>query len=115
MSKQEEIEIVRGSGNIFDDFGTPDADLRHSKARVAARIINNLDDAKLSVRAAQKRTGFDAGDFSRVRNADFSRISLDRLIRMLSALIDDDMEVYVDVDTRPRAVAADPPRPEQGA
>jgi Helix-turn-helix domain len=38
------------------------------------------------VRKAQSLTGIDAGDFSRVRNADFRRISVERLMAMINGL-----------------------------
>ena len=84
--KEEKLEIMRGSGNIFRDFGHPDAELRHLKCQLAAEIISVLDDNNWSVRHAQKETGFDAGDFSRIRNADFRGITLDKMVRMLEKL-----------------------------
>ena len=79
-------ESVRGSGNIHRDFDVPDADVRQLKAALAAKIIKTLDKKGLSVRKAQSLTGIDAGDFSRVRNADFRRISIERLMAMLNGL-----------------------------
>ena len=99
MSKSDELELVHGSGNIFRDFGEADADIQQAKGILAARIIGILDDRHLSVRAAEKLTGFAAADFSRVRNAAYGRFTLDRLIRMLSAL-DDSVEITLDI--RPR-------------
>ncbi len=84
--KKEELGIVRGSGNVYQDFGLPDADVRQLKAILAAEIIKTLDRKSLSVRKAQSLTGIDAGDFSRVRNADFRRISVERLMTMINGL-----------------------------
>ena len=64
----------------------PDADVRQLKAILAAEIIKTLDKKGLSVRKAQSVTGIDAGDFSRVRNADFRRISVERLMAMINRL-----------------------------
>jgi predicted XRE-type DNA-binding protein len=77
---------VRGSGNIYRDFNMPDADARQLKAILAAEIIKTLDKKGLTVRKAQSLTGIDAGDFSRVRNADFRRISVERLMTMINGL-----------------------------
>ena len=85
MSKRD-AEMVRGSGNVFRDFGDPDADLKQAKAVIAARVIAVLDERKLTVRGAARLTGFAAADFSRLRNADLNRFTLDRLMRMLGAL-----------------------------
>ncbi|MEC4679632.1 MAG: XRE family transcriptional regulator [Nitrospirota bacterium] len=84
--KEEKLEVIRGSGNIFHDFGHGDGELRHLKCQLAAEIIGVLDDKGWSVRQAQKETGFDAGDFSRIRNADFKGITLDKMVRMLEKL-----------------------------
>jgi predicted XRE-type DNA-binding protein len=84
--KKREPEIIRGSGNIYRDFNLPNADVRQLKAILAAAIIKTLDRKGLSVRVAQRLTAIDAGDFSRVRNADFRRISVERLMTMLNRL-----------------------------
>jgi hypothetical protein len=46
----ETIGIVRGSGNVFRDFGHPDADREQLRAILAAGIIGVLDDRGLSIR-----------------------------------------------------------------
>ena len=84
--KKQTLEVVRGSGNIYRDFGVVDADARQLKAILAAEIIKTLEREGLSVRKAQARSGIDAGDFSRVRNADFRRISVERLMAMINGL-----------------------------
>jgi predicted XRE-type DNA-binding protein len=55
--KSEELEVVRGSGNVFRDLGYENADVEHLKAVLAAEIIQALDREGLSVRAAHSRTG----------------------------------------------------------
>ena len=84
--KNESLELIRGSGNIYRDFDVPDADVRQLKAILAAEIIKMFDKKGLTVRKAQSLTGIDAGDFSRVRNADFRRISVERLMAMINGL-----------------------------
>ena len=84
--KKEQLELIRGSGNIYRDFDVADADIRQLKAILAAEIIKKLDRDELSVRKTQSLTGIDAGDFSRVRNADFRRISVERLMAMINGL-----------------------------
>ena len=84
--KKEPLELMRGSGNIYRDFNIANADVRQLKAILAAEIIKALDRGELSLRKAQGLTGIDAGDFSRVRNADFRRISVERLMAMINGL-----------------------------
>ncbi len=84
--KKAGLAVIRGSGNLYRDLSMPDADVRQLKAILAAEIIKTLDRRGLSVRRAQALTGMDAGDFSRVRNADFRRISVERLMAMINRL-----------------------------
>ena len=86
MIEEPEFVLVEGTGNVFRDLGDPDADLKHAKAILAADIISALDDSGLTVRKAGEATGFAAADYSRVRNANLGRFTIDRLIRMLGAL-----------------------------
>lgn len=81
-----ELETVRGSGNVFRDLGRENADVLQLKAILAAEIVKVLDRERLTVRAAHDCTGFAAADFSRVRNADLGRFSIERLMAMLNRL-----------------------------
>jgi predicted XRE-type DNA-binding protein len=45
-----------------------------------------LDREGLSVRVAHSRTGIAAADFSRIRNADLGRFTLDRLVSIINRL-----------------------------
>ena len=47
------LEVVRGSGNVFRDFGDANPDLEQARAILAATIIAVLDRRKLSVRGAR--------------------------------------------------------------
>jgi len=82
--KPEPLELVRG--NVFRDFNQPNPDVAQLKAILAAEIIKILDRETLSVRAAHARTGIAAADFSRIRNADLGRFTLDRLISIVNRL-----------------------------
>ena len=84
--KSDRLEIVRGSGNVFRDLGHEDADVEQFKAILAAEIIKALDRQRLSVRAAHDRTGIAAADFSRIRNAELGRFTVDRLISIINRL-----------------------------
>jgi predicted XRE-type DNA-binding protein len=84
--KDEKLEVVRGSGNVFRDVGHENADIEQFKALLAAEIIKALDREGLSVRAAHGLTGFAAADFSRIRNADLGRFTVDRLISIINRL-----------------------------
>ncbi len=83
---KEKMEVVRGSGNVFRDLNHPDADAQQLKAILAAEIIKALDKQKLTVRAAHERTGIAAADFSRIRNAELGRFTVDRLMSIINKL-----------------------------
>lgn len=96
MSKQ--IEIENGSGNVFRDLGLPNADLEQLKSILAAKIIGVLDDKEITVRKAQIATGIAAADFSRIRNAQLDRFTVDRLMTILNRL---DLQVKIRVSVQP--------------
>ena len=96
--KHEKLGVVRGSGNVFRDLGTKNADAEQFKAILAAEIIKALDREHLTVRAAHGRTGIAAADFSRIRNADLGRFTVDRLMSVLNRL---GSRVEVKVRVRP--------------
>ena len=97
--KNDDMELVRGSGNVFADFGHPNAGLEQARAIIAAKIISVLDDRHLTTREAEKQTGVSHSEFSRIRNAQLRRFTLDRMIAILSKL---DEDVEVNVTFRPR-------------
>jgi len=84
--KGQKLELIRGSGNVFRDLGRPAADIEQLKALLAAEIIKAINRDDLTVRAAHARTGFAAADFSRIRNADLTRFTADRLMSILNQL-----------------------------
>ena len=100
---EDPIELVRGSGNVFEDFGYSDADVRQAKALMGAQIIRILDEEGLSTRQAEARTGVAYTEFSRIRRANFSRFTIDRLITILHHL---GQAVEVSVVVRPRQPVA---------
>ena len=99
----DDNEIIRGSGNVFRDLDLPDADREQLRALLAAQIIGVLDERKLTVRAAHEITGVAAADFSRIRNANLGRFTIDRLMMILSGL---GQEVEVSVNVHPRRTTA---------
>ena len=96
--KAQELDVVRGSGNVFRDVGHENADVEQFKAILAAEIIKVLDRESLSVRGAQERTGTAAADFSRIRNAELGRFTVDRLMSIINRL---GSRVEVKVKIRP--------------
>jgi predicted XRE-type DNA-binding protein len=73
---------------------TSDDDLRKVRASVAAEIIQVMDRRKISPQQAQRLTGSQRPDFSRLRNGRLERFTLDRLVKILG-LLDRDIEVSI--------------------
>jgi predicted XRE-type DNA-binding protein len=97
----EKLETVRGSGNVFADLGLENADVEQTKALLAAEIINILDEEQLSVREAGRLTGVPYTDFSRIRNVDLDRFTIDRLMKIVGRF---DRRVEVQVSVRPKTL-----------
>ena len=103
--KAKAIEVVRGSGNVFADFGYQNAAGEQLKALLAAQIINVLDRGAITVRKAEEHTGIAAADFSRIRQVKLDRFTIDRLITILERL---DQRVEVKLKVKPIARAVQP-------
>lgn len=101
--KREKLEIMRGSGNVFRDLGHTNGDSEQFKAILAAEIIKALDRDRLTVRAAHDQTGIAAADFSRIRNANLGRFTVDRLMSILNRL---GSRIEVKVRVRPAGETA---------
>jgi predicted XRE-type DNA-binding protein len=99
----DDLEVVRGSGNAFRDFGRVNADVEQARAILSAEIIRALDERALSTREAEKQTGVSHSEFSRIRNARLERFTLDRMIAILEKL-DEDVEVNITFHPRSRAL-----------
>lgn len=95
----DNFELIRGSGNVFHDFGRANAGLEQVRALLATEIIRTLDERSLSTREAERLTGISHSEFSRIRNAKLGRFTLDRMIAILGKL---DEDVEVSVTFRPR-------------
>lgn len=99
--KEEKIEITRGSGNVYEDFGYPDAEVRQAKAILAAEIIGIMRVQKLTNRQAEKITGVSHTEFSRIRKPDLKRFTLDRLITIVMKL-DPEIDINIEIQPRPK-------------
>jgi predicted XRE-type DNA-binding protein len=105
MSDQNaDLELERGSGNVFADLGVEDANVRQFRAILAAEIIKTLDAERLTVRDAEARTGIAAADFSRIRQVKLDRFTIDRLMRILDRL-NRDVRVRVSVSKRAQSIS----------
>jgi predicted XRE-type DNA-binding protein len=88
---------------VFRDLDQPEANREQFRSLLAVKIIGVLADRKLIVRAAREVTCVAAPDFSRIRNANLGRFTIDRLMTILSSL---GQEVEVSVSVQPRRDSA---------
>jgi predicted XRE-type DNA-binding protein len=102
MTSDDDIELVRGSGNVFADLGLPNPELEQLRSSLAAEIGKSLTAEGWGVREAARRTGIAASEFSRIRNASLGRFTVDRLMTILGRL-NCDVQVSVTVGSRTRA------------
>ena len=102
IKAQKKLAVVRGSGNVFADFGHPNAATEQIKAHLAAEIIRVMTARELTAAAAI--TDIAASDFSRIRKVKLERFTIDRLITVLERL-DQKLRVSVTVKPRGRALA----------
>ena len=93
--------VERGSANVFADLGFPDADAHLVKAELASRIDDIVRDRGITQTEAGRVLGLSQPDVSRLLRGDFREYSLERLLRLLTAL-GRDIDIVV---RQPRASA----------
>ncbi|MGB2715415.1 MAG: helix-turn-helix transcriptional regulator [Vicinamibacterales bacterium] len=84
--------ITRGTGNVFADFGFPDAAERQGKLRLAYALNQLLDDRKLSQAEVAKVLRLTQPKVSALRK--LAGFSIERLMNLLTAL-DWDVEIVI--------------------
>ncbi len=97
-TKSDELELVRGSGNVFRDLGLANSDKEHLRAQLAAEIIGIVRQRKLTQREAAKLTGLTQAEVSHIKNAKLTGFTIDRMVTVLGKL---DRQVKMEV-VRPR-------------
>ncbi len=84
--KTDKMKIERGSGNVFADLGRPDADAHLLKAELVTRIDKIIRQRGLKQVEAAKLLGLSQPDVSRLLRGSFREYSVERLLRLLTAL-----------------------------
>src|SRR5947209_14546149 len=96
--------ITRGSTNVFEDLGYPDAAERQAKLRLAYALNQVLDDRQLSQEDAAKVLGVTQPKVSALRHYKLAGFSVERLMNLLTAF-DHDVEIVIRRKPRSRKVA----------
>ncbi len=85
------------SGNVFADFGIPDADEHVAKADLAHTIRQRIKDCGLTQTQAARLLGTSQARVSELFRGHVARMTYDRLIGFLNAL---DCDVQITVTAR---------------
>ena len=100
----DSVEITRGTKNVFEDLGFPDAEERQAKLRLAYALNQVLEQRELTQTAAAKLLGLSQPKVSAVRNYKLAGFSVERLMTLLTAL-GQDVEIVIRNKPRSRAAA----------
>lgn len=95
-----EVNIERGSGNVFADLGHADAEAHLLKAELVTRIDRVIRQRRLKQVEAAQLLGLSQPDISRLLRGNFRDYSVERLLRLLTKL-GHDVEITIrDADSR---------------
>jgi predicted XRE-type DNA-binding protein len=100
MSDIDNDVIIRGTSNVFEDLGLPDAAERQTKTRLAFAVNEVLKARHLKQREAAGLLGIPQPKVSALKNYRLDQFSVERLMEFLTAL-DHDVEIMI----RPRSVS----------
>lgn len=84
--KADNVKVERGSANVFADLGLPDPDTHLLKAELVTRIDKIIRQRGLKQVEAAKLLGLSQPDVSRLLRGNFREYSMERLLRLLTAL-----------------------------
>jgi predicted XRE-type DNA-binding protein len=90
----ESAGITRGSTNVFEDLGYPDASERQAKLRLAYALNRVIEARKLSQAQTANILRVTQPKVSALRNYKLTGFSVERLMNLLTAL-DQDVEIVI--------------------
>ena len=100
----DSVEITRGSRNVFEDLGYPDATERQAKLRLAYALNQVLEQQELTQTAAAQLLGLTQPKVSALRHYKLAGFSVERLMTLLTVL-DRDVEIVIRRKPRSRSAA----------
>jgi predicted XRE-type DNA-binding protein len=102
--RAESATIARGTKNVFEDLGYPDAAERQAKLRLAYALNQLIADRQLSQAGAGKVLGLRQPKISALHNYKLAGFSVERLMNLLTVL-DQDVEIVIRKKPRSRKTA----------
>ena len=97
---EEQIEVFRGSDNIFEDLGFAGAEEMLAKAELARQILSIITKRHLTQAAASEILGVDQPKVSALMRGRLKGFSMERLFHFLNAL---GRDVRIVVKAKPRS------------
>jgi predicted XRE-type DNA-binding protein len=95
MSTRKKLPAhTRGSGNIFADLGLPNAEEHQLKAVLVVQLKHLIAERGLSQVATAKLVEMKQPDLSKLLRGQLKLVSVEKLLRMLTAF-DQDVEITV--------------------
>jgi len=95
MSTKKKLPAhTKGSGNIFADLGLPNAEEHQLKAALVVQLKRLIAERELSQVAAAKLVEMKQPDLSKLLRGQLKLVSVEKLLRMLTAF-DQDVEITV--------------------
>ena len=97
----ESATITRGSTNVFEDLGYPDAAERQAKLRLAYALNQVVEHRGLTQAPAAALLGLSQPKVSALRNYKLAGFSVERLMNLLTVL-DQDVDIVICHNPRSR-------------
>ena len=97
---KREDQVIRGTGNVFEDLGYSDATERQAKLRLAYALNQILEERKLSQAEAANVLGVAQPKVSALRHYKLAGFSVERLLNLLTAL---DQDIDIVIKRKPRS------------
>ena len=92
--RAEPATVTRGTANVFEDLGYPDAVERQAKLRLAYALNQVIDRRGLTQAAAAAILGLSQPKVSALKNYKLAGFSVERLMNLLTQL-DQDVEIVI--------------------
>ncbi len=98
--RSEIVRIEESSGsNLFKDIDQTNSNIELMKTSLASKIIQTLNERKLTVRKAGEIAQVQYADISRVRNSELDKFTLDWLAKLLIRL-NPDIDIKISYSKR---------------
>lgn len=85
-NSSEEIEFTQGSGNVYADFGLPNAEEAKTKAELAMLITDIIKGKGFTQQQAAELMNIDQPKVSKIVRGLLSEFSIERLLKFILAL-----------------------------